>query len=62
MSSEWIIVAAAAIVIALGSSQMIGGAAIELGDQTANSMSAIPTFGAPAAGTEAATITETVDR
>ena len=59
MSSEWIIVAAAAVVVALGSSQMIGGAAVELGEETSRSFAAIPTFGAPP---ESATLTETIDR
>ena len=62
MSSEWIIVAAAAMVIAVGASQMIGGAAEDLADQTARTMTAIPTFGTPAAESGSARLTETVER
>ena len=47
MSSEWIIVAAAAVVIAIGSSQMIGGMATERAERTTESFAGIPTFGAP---------------
>ncbi len=62
MSSEWIIVAAAAMVIAVGASQIIGGAAEDLADQTAYGMTAIPTFGAPDTGTGNARIAESVER
>lgn len=46
MSSEWLIVTAAAAVIAIGASQMISGAALEQADGVEEAFAGIPTFGA----------------
>lgn len=56
MSSEWLIVTAAAVVIAIGTTQMISGAATEQAKATEAAFAGIPTFGAAPAASNAAEV------